>query len=181
MNIIFTSLRNLLVMTLILGVLYPLAITGLGKLFFPIRSAGSLLKSGEQVIGSELIAQKFEDPRYFFPRPSSIDYQAQGSGASQKSATSSELKKNYEERLEKWGKDAPADLLWASGSGLDPHISVAAAQFQAPRIAAARKIRVEDITKLIQFSVEERFLGFMGQPRVNVLRLNQLLNKTYQR
>ncbi len=181
MNVVITSLRNLFIMTLLFGVLYPLAVTVIGGAIFPFKSGGSLLRSGDQIIGSELIAQKFEDPKYFAPRSSAIDFKPESSGATQKSATSSDLKESYEERAKALGEQAPSDLLWASGSGLDPHISVESALFQAQKVANSRNLRLEEVTKLVKFVAEERFLGFMGQPRVNVLRLNQLLNKSHQR
>lgn len=181
MSIILISVRNLLVMTMLLGVLYPLSITLIGKITFPTRSQGSLYISGDKITGSELIAQKFTDAKYFWPRPSSIDYGAHSSGASQKSATSVDLKNAYMERLKALGEEAPNDLLWASGSGLDPHISVEAAKFQVPRIAKVRNLSEEELVRLIKNSTEERFLGFMGQPRVNVLKLNRILDKTNTR
>lgn len=181
MHILLISLRNLFLMTLLLGGLYPLAVTALGKFLFPIRSAGSLIQSGERVIGSELIAQKFTGLNYFHPRPSAIDYGAQSSGASQKSATSADLKKVYEERRAALGPEAPADLLWASGSGLDPHISPEAATYQVSRVAQARGLSQKELAGIIKLSTEKPFLGFMGQPRVNVLNLNRLLDKKTER
>ena len=165
-------------MTLLLGVAYPLTITVLGKFAFPVRSQGSLFVTDDKVVGSELIAQKFTGAGYFWSRPSAIDFAAQSSGASQKSVTSGELKKAYEERLNFLGEGAPIDLLWASGSGLDPHISVGAAKFQVPRIAKTRNVSEEKLLGLIKNETEERFLGFMGQPRLNVLELNRILDKT---
>ncbi len=181
MSIIFTSIRNILVMTILLGVIYPLCITVIGKVTFPTRSQGSLYVSGNQVTGSELIAQKFTSAKYFWSRPSAIDYGSHSSGASQKSSSSVDLKDAYNERLKSLGGRAPNDLLWASGSGLDPHISVEAAKFQVSRIAKARNIPEEEIVRLILSNTEERFLGFMGQPRVNVLRLNRTLDNTNPR
>lgn len=177
MNALTTSLRNLFLMTVLLGGIYPALVTVIGKVLFPIRSGGSLVTSGERVIGSELIAQKFTSPGYFEGRPSAIDFNAASSGASQKSATSGDLRKSFENRLGKAGAGAPADLLWTSGSGLDPHISPEAAKFQALRVARARNLSPAEVMKLIDFATEERFLGFMGQPRVNVLNLNRLLDK----
>lgn len=181
MSIVLISFRNLIIMTLLLGVAYPLTITVIGKFAFPVRSQGSLFLSGDRVIGSELIAQKFTGPGYFWPRPSAVDFGAHSSGASQKSATSSDLKKAYEERLSTLGVGAPIDLLWASGSGLDPHISVEAAKFQVARIAKARNLTEEELIRLINTETEARFLGFMGQPRLNVLELNRILDKTTTR
>jgi K+-transporting ATPase ATPase C chain len=143
----------------------------------PIRSGGSILKVHDKVIGSELIGQKFTSEKYFWGRPSAADYNPISSSASQRSGTDAVLKKAYEDRLKKMGENAPADLLFASGSGLDPHISVEAANFQKHRINQVRGIAEKDLNQMIATATEERFLGFMGQPRVNVLKLNLLLDK----
>lgn len=177
MNALTISLRNLILMTVLLGGIYPVAVMMIGKTLFPIRSGGSIVINNGQTIGSELIAQKFTKEEYFWSRPSAIDYGAQSSGASQKSGTSKDLKDAYLAREAAVGKGAPMDMLYASGSGLDPHISVAAAHFQKNRVAARRNLPIEQLDKLISQVTEERFLGFMGHPRVNVLKLNQLLDK----
>ena len=119
---ILTSVRAILVLTVITSVAYPLVITGVGQLAFPHQANGSLVKNGDVVIGSELLAQKFSQPTYFAPRPSSADYATVPSGASNQGYTSRKLADAVSERCGQWGAEAPADLLTASGSGLDPDI-----------------------------------------------------------
>lgn len=177
MKVTMISLRYLFFMTILLGGVYPFLVLGIGEVLFPIRSQGSLIKEGDKIIGSELIAQKFTQDKYFWSRPSAIDYSAQSSGASQKSGTSQDLKLAYDERVKILGEKAPIDMLTASGSGLDPHISIESAVYQKVRVKEARKITDKEIDMMISMATEERFLGFMGQPRVNVLKLNQLLDK----
>jgi K+-transporting ATPase ATPase C chain len=177
MKTIFQSLRIYLVLTLLTGVIYPLAMTGVAQLLFPKQANGSRIIEQEKLIGSDLIAQKFENPKYFWPRPSAADYATVASGASNKGPTSADLKKSIDERRVKFGLDAPVDLLTASGSGLDPHISPEAARSQIPRIAAARNISVPKLSALIDQTMEPPQLGFIGEPRVNVLRLNRALDQ----
>jgi potassium-transporting ATPase KdpC subunit len=124
-----------------------------------------------------LLVQKFESPRYFWPRPSSADYATVPSGASNKGPTSADLKKSIDERRAKFGNDAPVDLLTASGSGLDPHISPAAARLQVARVAAARNMSIQKVTTLVDQTIEEPQLGFLGEPRLNVLQLNRALDQ----
>jgi K+-transporting ATPase ATPase C chain len=176
MKIALHSIRFIAVLTLLTGVIYPLVVTGFAKLIFAQKADGSLIVADGKIIGSELLAQKFEDPKYFWPRPSGADYATVASGASNKGPTSADLVKAIEERRAKLGKDAPADLLTASGSGLDPHISPAAAKFQAARIAGERKLPEEEITALIEQNSEGPQLGILGEPRVNVLALNRALD-----
>lgn len=176
MQNITTALRSLLLYTLFLGGIYPLAITLIGSVLSPIRSHGSLLKKGDVVVGSELIGQKFTQDRYFWGRPSTADYVPLSSGASQRSATDRKLMHDFRERSQKL-PGSPPDLLWASASGLDPHISLAAARYQIQRISQTRNMKPENIDKILRQVSEDRFLGFMGQPRVNVLELNLLLDK----
>lgn len=176
MNNILVSIRSLLFFSLLLGGVYPMVVMVLGSVLSPIRSHGSLLKIGDTVIGSELIGQKFSQNKYFWPRPSAADYVPLNSMASQRSATDKQLKDDYLNRLKR-SPGAPSDLLWASGSGLDPHISIASAQYQKPRVLSSRKISEEKLDEAIRNSTEDRFLGFMGQPRVNVLELNLYLDK----
>lgn len=177
MKIIFISLRSFLFFSILLGGLYPITVTVLGQLLSPIRSGGSLIKQDDKVLGSELVGQKFSSPGYFWSRPSVSEYNPMSSAGSQRSGTDSVLKKAYEDRLLSLGGKAPADLLFASGSGLDPHISEEAAHFQKKRILMVRKISEADLNQMIRKATDERFLGFMGQPRVNVLKLNILLDK----
>ena len=177
MKTILQSLRIYIVLTLLTGILYPLAMTGVAQLLFPKRANGSRITENGKLLGSDLIAQKFESPRYFWPRPSSADYATLPSGASNKGPTSADLKKSVDERREKFGNDAPVDLLTASGSGLDPHISPEAAHSQISRVAAARNISVQKISELVDQTVEQPQFGFLGEPRVNVLRLNKALDE----
>ena len=176
MKTILQSLRIYLVLTLLTGIIYPLAMTGVAQLLFPKQANGSRIIENGKVVGSDLIAQKFESPRYFWPRPSSADYATVPSGASNKGPTSADLKKSIDERRAKFGNDAPVDLLTASGSGLDPHISPEAARSQVTRVAAARNMSIQKISALVDQEIEPPQLGVLGDPRVNVLKLNLALD-----
>ena len=176
MKTIIQSLRILLGLTALTGVLYPLAMTGLASLTFHSAATGSVVNRSDTPVGSALIAQKTESPRYFWPRPSAADFATVPSGASNKGPTSADLVRSIAERREKFGKAAPDELLTASGSGLDPHLSPAAAKFQAPRIAAARGLAVEAVTARVDQFTENPQWGFLGEPRVNVLALNLALD-----
>jgi K+-transporting ATPase ATPase C chain len=175
MKSIVQSLRFVLVLTLLTGVVYPLAVTGFAKVLFRDKANGSLIVQGGKTVGSTLLAQKFEQPGFFWPRPSGADYATVASGASNKGPTSADLVKAIGERREKLGPDAPADLLTASGSGLDPHLSPAASQFQAARVAAERKLSLEQVQQLIDANTEPPQFSILGEPRVNVLKLNLAL------
>jgi potassium-transporting ATPase KdpC subunit len=171
------SLRIYIVLTLLTGIIYPLVITGIVQLLFPKQANGSRIVENGKLIGSELLVQKFESPRYFWPRPSAADYATVASGASNKGPTSADLKKAVDERRTKFGNDAPVDLLTASGSGLDPHISPEAARLQISRIAAARNISIQKISSLVDQTIEPPQFGFLGEPRVNILRVNRALDQ----
>lgn len=180
------SIKALLVFTLMTGVLYPLLVTAFAKIIYPEKSNGSLIRRGDTVIGSEWIGQKFSSPRYFQPRPSASDYGTMPSGASNLSATSEALRASVSDRKKALGShgtgntDIPSDLLTASGSGLDPHISPEAAQFQVDRILTERGLALSDRSRIIQMiehSIEAPQLGFLGKSRVNVLKLNLLLDE----
>lgn len=173
---IVASIRAILVLTLITSVAYPLFITAIAQLAFPTQANGSLLKFNNQVIGSALLAQKFTDPQHFWPRPSAADYATVASGASNQGFTSKKLLNVINERRATLGSNAPADLLTASGSGLDPDISPEAARYQAGRVAAARGLSIEAVAKLIDSNIQPPPLGFLGQARVNVLELNLALD-----
>jgi K+-transporting ATPase ATPase C chain len=173
------SIRIYIVLTLLTGIIYPLVMTGLAQLVFPKQANGSRIIENGKLIGSDLLVQKFESPRYFWPRPSAADYATVASGASNKGPASADLKKSIDERRAKLGKDAPVDLLTASGSGLDPHISPEAAQFQVARVAKERKLPNEQVAILIQQATEPPQFGFLGEPRVNVLQLNRLLDRLH--
>ena len=177
MKTIIQSLRIYIVLTLLTGILYPLAMTGIAQLLFPKQANGSRIVENGRFIGSDLLAQKFESPRYFWPRPSVADYATVASGATNKGPTSADLKKSIDERREKFGNDAPVDLLTASGSGLDPHISPEAARSQIPRVAAARNMSIQKISQFVDQMIARPQFGFLGEPRVNVLRLNLALDR----
>jgi K+-transporting ATPase ATPase C chain len=179
----FRILAFTVTMTILMGILYPLAVTGIAGALFPSKASGSLIEKDDRIIGSSLIAQNFERPEYFHPRPSSAGdgYEADNSGASNLGVTSKALNETYAERIAKQ-KDLngnalpPADLITASGSGLDPHISPESANYQAQRVANARKISLERVYSAIKDHTEGRTLGVLGSPRVNVLELNLALD-----
>src|SRR5438874_1109060 len=185
---ILPGLRLKLFMTILLGVVYPLAITGICQVFFPHQANGSLIKTGGKVIGSELIGQNFSRPEYFQPRPSaagSDGYDSTSSGGSNYGPTNKKLIDRVTASVEKFRKEnpdyqgpIPADLLTASASGLDPHISPASAEAQVPRVAKARGVAVERVTQLMAQFTERPDLGILGEPRVNVLTLNLELDRT---
>ena len=173
--------------TVAVGGIYPLFITGIGAIFFPRRAGGELIASGGKVVGSELIGQEFTTERYFHSRPSAIHYDASSSGASNQGYTSAALKKDYEQRKSDWQKafgpgEPPMEMLFASGSGLDPHISPQAAEAQVSAVAAARHLssdQAAQLLTLVKSHEEGPQLGFLGEPRVNVLELNLALDKTF--
>jgi potassium-transporting ATPase KdpC subunit len=177
----FTSgLRPAIVLTLLfgllLGVAYPLAMTGVGQLAFPDQANGSLIRREGQVIGSALIGQQFGEARYFRGRPSAAGkgYDPTASAGSNLGPASQALVDRTKADLAALGPNAPADLVTASGSGLDPHITPEGALFQAPRIAAARQLPVAQVRALVERQVEHPLLG---QPQVNVLALNLALDR----
>ncbi|MNJ98505.1 Potassium-transporting ATPase C chain [compost metagenome] len=184
MKNIMPALRSYLFFTVLLGLLYPLVMTGLAQIFFAEKAGGSLIYNKEgQVVGSSLIAQKFENPKYFWPRPSSQDYNPLPSGGTNLGMTSQDLKKSVDERRAKWAEAAsssaevPLDLLFASGSGLDPHISPAAAQYQAARVAQVRGLETQQVQDLVNTMTRGRQFGILGEPTVNVLVLNKALDE----
>ncbi|MDD5351389.1 MAG: potassium-transporting ATPase subunit KdpC [Chthoniobacteraceae bacterium] len=176
MKTILQALRLLLVLTVLTGVAYPLAVTAVARLAFPHRSSGSLVSQGGKPVGSALLAQKFEDERYFWPRPSANDYATVPSGASNLGPTSAALRKAITERREKYGVDAPVDMLTASASGLDPDISPEAAAQQVARVAAARHLPTERVAAMVREVTQPPQYGIFGEPRVNVLALNLWLD-----
>jgi len=180
------GLKLTLIFMIILGVIYPLAMTGISRIVFPEKSKGSLVYNKGQVIGSTLIGQKFTDDRWFQGRPSSVDYDASKSGGSNLAMSNPEFKKAVEKNIEEFlnknpnvkREDIPADIITASASGLDPEITVTSAKLQAERVAKANGKAVEEINKIIDDNKSGKFLGLFGQERVNVLKLNMiLLNK----
>ncbi|MEX0777173.1 MAG: potassium-transporting ATPase subunit KdpC [Phycisphaeraceae bacterium] len=179
-----TTLRLVMISMLVCCVIYPAIMLGFGQLVVPDKAEGSLLRNAEgQAIGSALLAQKFERPEYFWPRPSAVDYNASATGGSNLSPTNPKLGLRAAETIRRYDLQAdqliPADLVAASGSGMDPHISLAAAHFQAPRVAAARGLALEQIQRLIDNNCEiPTFRVFGGEPVVNVLKLNLAIDKT---
>ena len=176
MKTILQALRLFLLLTLLTGVAYPVAVTVAARLVFPNQSSGSLIFRDGQAVGSALLAQKFESERYFWPRPSAGDYATVPSGASNLGPTSEALKKALAERRAKFGADAPVEMLTASGSGLDPHISPQAATQQIFRVAAARRLDAARLSALVTECTEPPQWGVFGEPRVNVLTLNLRLD-----
>jgi K+-transporting ATPase ATPase C chain len=184
---VIQSLRLLLVMTILTGALYPVLITVLGQLAFPRKISGSLVVRDGKVIGSELIGQRFTGERYFWPRPSAIDYDPLPSGASNYGPTSDTLKKLTEERRARFIMSnglmsetiVPAEMLFTSGSGIDPNISPDAADLQVDRVAAARRFddsKKDRLRQLIHQLTEPRQFGVLGESCVNVLDLNLALD-----
>jgi K+-transporting ATPase ATPase C chain len=182
-----TGFKMMLVLTVLTGLLYPGVVTGLCQVLFPARANGSLIVANGHAIGSELIGQNFKRPEYFQPRPSAAGndgYDPTASGASNLGPTNQKLADRVKDSVASFRKNnpdytgpIPADLVTASGSGLDPDISPASAEAQVPRIARARGIPVEQIRDLIASHTKERDLGFLGEPRVNVLEINRALDQ----
>lgn len=186
-SLVGTALGMLAILTLITGVAYPLLVTGVAKAAFPEQANGSLIVKDGKVVGSRLIGQPFEDSRHFWGRLSATSpagYNAAASTGSNLGPTNPELTKKAKERIDALraadpGNDAPVpvDLVTSSGSGLDPHISPAAAAYQVRRVARVRGLSEERVRALVSASTEQRDLGFLGEPRVNVLLLNLALDR----
>lgn len=179
-SIIVNSIRALLAFTILTGVIYPLFVTGVVQLITPFAANGSLLKKNGQIIGSELLAQSFKDPRYFWERPSGVDYGTTPSGATNLGPTSTKLKERVATSMKELGvvpesADKPYDLLLTSGSGLDPHITPESARFQVERVAKARSVDAAKVEILVENLIEGPDFGVLGRPRVNVLKLNLAL------
>jgi potassium-transporting ATPase KdpC subunit len=189
MNILknlITAVLFTIVTTLLLGVLYPLTITGIAQVAFPAKANGQLVARNGAVVGSRLIGQGFSTPGYFHSRPSatSTPYDAANSGGSNFGPTNKKLidavKANVEAaRAENPSTPVPVDLVTASASGFDPHISPAAADFQVPRVAHDRGIAAAQLREVVQAHTEGRTFGFLGEPRVNVLELNLALDSQF--
>jgi K+-transporting ATPase ATPase C chain len=183
---LLTALWFTLVTTVMFGVLYPLAITGLAQVFFPDRANGQLIHKNGKIVGSRIIGQSFAGPGYFHSRPSNAGtgYDATASSGSNLGPTNENLldrvKGDVEKaRAENPGASIPVDLVTASGSGLDPEISPAAAEFQLARVTRERGMKEEDVRALVQKHTKQRDLGFVGEPRVNVLELNLELDSVH--
>ena len=177
------SILILLLFTVITGLVYPLAITGIAQVIFPHQANGSLVREGNRVTGSELIAQGFAKPEYFHPRPSAAGkgYDASASSGSNLGPTSKQLAENIKANIDQARTDGvagpvPADMVTASGSGLDPDISPANAFAQAQRVAKARGLPPEQVRKLVETSIVGPTLGILGEAHVNVLALNRQLD-----
>jgi potassium-transporting ATPase KdpC subunit len=174
-----TAIRFTIVATVLCGLAYPLFVTGLAAVLFPHQAAGSLILKDGKVIGSELLAQSFTSDRYFHPRPSAAGngYDATSSGGSNLAQSNAKLVQRIQGDIDKLsaenpGKPVPIDLVTTSGSGLDPDITPDAAFFQASRVAKARGLTEDQVQQLITAHITGRQLGFLGEPRVNVLALN---------
>jgi K+-transporting ATPase ATPase C chain len=180
------ALVLLVVLTLLTGVAYPLLVTGLARLLFPTQAGGSLILQDGKAVGSRLIGQSFSDRKHFWGRPSATSpqpYNALASGGSNLGPLNPALTDGIKTRIAALraadpGNHAPVpvDLVTASGSGLDPEISLAAARYQAARVARARGIPQTEVDKLIAKKAQDRWFGFLGEPRVNVLALNLALD-----
>jgi len=184
LNDLASAIRPALVLTalfaVLLGLAYPAALTGAGQFLFPYQANGSLIRDGGRVIGSELIAQRFSGDAYFHPRPSAAGegYEADNSYGSNLGPASQALHDRVKADMDRLGAadPVPGDLVTTSASGLDPHISPEAAFFQAERVAGARGLTPQRVRSLIGAHIERPLLGFLGEPRVNVLLLNRALD-----
>ena len=180
------ALLVFIVLTVLTGVLYPLAVTVVAQVAFPGRADGSLIERDGVVVGSRLLGQSFSDDRYFQPRPSAAGegYDGAASSASNLGPTNEDLLTAIDERVAAYRElnglaadaEVPVDAVTSSGSGLDPHISPENAQLQAPRIARARGIPADKVLALVDDHTDDRSLGFLGEPGVNVLELNLALD-----
>lgn len=172
-----SSVRAYFFLTVLTGLLYPLIVTLVGKTAFPYQAGGSLIESQGRIVGSELIAQKFEAERYFWARPSATDFNPLPSGGSNLGPTSGALKEAVTSRLTRLGAGAPMELGFASASGLDPEISPEGALYQVPRVAKARGVPEEVVRSRVVDAIAGRQLGVFGEERVNVLKLNLALDE----
>jgi K+-transporting ATPase ATPase C chain len=185
-RLIRNAISMLLVMTLITGIAYPLIVTGVAQALFPHQANGSLVEKDGKPIGSELIGQSFDDPKYFWGRPSATapqPYNGTASNGSNQGPTNPALRDAVQQRIDALRKadpdnvaPVPADLVMASGSGLDPDISPASAHYQVARVARVRHLSVTQVQDLVAKFTQGRQLGFLGEPRVNVLQLNLALD-----
>ncbi len=181
------AIKIFAVLTVLCGVIYPLLITGIALSAFPNKANGSLIVFDNKTVGSELIGQKFDSASYFQSRPSAVDYNPLPSGGSNLGPTSEKLKEQVAVRAEQWAKSNPAvsaekipsEMLFASASGLDPHISPQAALFQVERVASARNLNSEQkqqLVKLVNDLSEKPQFSLLGESRINVLKLNLALD-----
>jgi potassium-transporting ATPase KdpC subunit len=181
------AIVSLVLLTALTGLIYPAVVTGIAQLLFPSQANGSLITKDGKPVGSALIGQPFDDPKYFWARPSATSPfadNAGSSGGSNLGPTNPALKKAVQDRIDALKAadpenkaPIPVDLVTASGSGLDPHISPAAAFYQVHRVAQTRKLSEESVRQLIAQHTQGRQFGFLGEPRVNVLQLNLALDQ----
>lgn len=183
---LITAIRMTIATTILLGIIYPLVVTGLAQLIFPRQANGQLIQKDGKVIGSSIIAQGFSSPGYFHPRPSFAGngYDPTNTNGSQLGPTNQKLIDRVKgdvtnAQAENPNTPVPIDLVTGSGSGLDPHITPASAEFQLPRVAKERGTSVYQLRPLVQKHTEDRQFGFLGEPRVNVLELNLELDQRF--
>ena len=182
------AIVSLVLLTALTGIVYPVVVTGIAQALFPHQANGSLIAKGGKIVGSELIGQPFDDPKYFWSRPSATSPFPDNAGASSGSnlgPINPALKKAAQDRIDALRAAdpdtktlIPVDLVTASGSGLDPDISPAAALYQVHRVAKARGLDEKAVRQLAEQHIQERQFGFLGEPRVNVLKLNLALDQT---
>jgi K+-transporting ATPase ATPase C chain len=180
MRLLIQSIRQTILWTVLAGLAYPLVMTGVAQLLFRRQANGSLIERNGAVVGSELLAQQFTGDKYFWPRPSADSYATVPSGASNLGPTSQALQSNVTANAAAFragnklaaGATVPADMVFTSGSGIDPHISPEAARLQIARVAASRGLAESDVKVVVERFVEPPQWGVFGEPRVNVLKLN---------
>jgi potassium-transporting ATPase KdpC subunit len=181
---LITSVLMTIATTVLLGIIYPVVVTGLAQVLFPKKANGQLVEVKGKVIGSRIIGQAFTGPGYFHPRPSAVSYDAANSNGSQWGPTNQKLIDRVKGdvanvKAENPGTPVPIDLVTASASGLDPHITPANAEFQLPRVAKERGTTLEQMRGLVAKHTEQRQFGFLGEPRVNVLEMNLELDEQF--
>jgi K+-transporting ATPase ATPase C chain len=185
MKLLIQSVLLTIIFTVITGIVYPLAMTGIAQVAFKDKANGSLVVRNGEAVGSALLAQQFTGEKYFWPRPSAGSYATVPSGASNLGPTSQKVHDNVATNTAAFraahnlpaDAPVPSDMVFTSGSGLDPHISPEAARFQVARVAKARGLPVEKVAGLVEKHVEPPQFGFLGEPRVNVLKLNLALEE----